>query len=123
MWISCFEIHTNIIFAMKNSHYTIIFNSIEFEDGENRTPIMLAASLNKFKQLDILIKAYTSELKHYGSPKSIFPTFFIFPLCNSDMFPYFQLEVNHEDYYHKMISEFPTMHLLYIRTSHHEYCS
>ena len=40
--------------------YCILY-SIEFEDEEKRTPILLAASLNKFKQLDIMLKAYTSE--------------------------------------------------------------
>ena len=41
--------------------FIVMYCSIEFEDEEKRTPILLAASLNKFKQLDIMLKVYTSK--------------------------------------------------------------
>lgn len=37
--------------------------SFEYTDKDGRTPIMIAAKLNKYRKLSILLNVYTSQLK------------------------------------------------------------
>lgn len=47
-------------FCLSNELHADMLYSIEDTDKDGRTPIMIAAMLNKHRKLDILVDTYTS---------------------------------------------------------------